>query len=112
MDDRIQELFDQAVVLPPEQRAAFLGAACAGDQALRAEVESLLACDLDAAAGGAGGQGLLESPVVRAPEPAPTRPAGGSPAGGWLAGPPARVGNYRVLRRIAEGGMGAVYQAE
>src|SRR5262245_14044754 len=101
MDDRIQELFDQAVVLPPEQRPAFLEAACAGDQALRAEVESLLACDLDATAGGAGGQDLLESPVVRAPVPAPTRPAGEPPA-------PARAGTCRGRRRIAEGGMGAV----
>jgi WD40 repeat protein/predicted Ser/Thr protein kinase len=103
MHDRIQELFDQAVALPPAQRPAFLEAACAGDQAFRAEVESLLACDLGAAAGGAGGQDLLESPVVRAPVPA--RPAGEPPA-------TARVGNYRVLRRIAEGGMGAVYEAE
>jgi hypothetical protein len=45
--DRVQDLFDRAVVLPAEQRAAFLETACAGDSALRAEVESLLACDLD-----------------------------------------------------------------
>src|SRR5207244_3904377 len=45
--DRVQSLFDQAVVLPPEQRAAFLEAACAGDRGLRAEVESLLACDAE-----------------------------------------------------------------
>ena len=45
--DRVQELFDQAVALPPEQRAAFLAAACADDPAHRAEVEGLLACDAD-----------------------------------------------------------------
>jgi WD40 repeat protein/predicted Ser/Thr protein kinase len=50
----------------------------------------------------AGGEGLLHSLLVRAPGPA--RPAAGPP--------PARVGHYRVLRYIAEGGMGAVYEAE
>jgi hypothetical protein len=45
--DRVQDLFDRAVLLPAEQRAAFLETACAGNPALRAEVESLLACDLD-----------------------------------------------------------------
>ena len=35
--DRVQGLFDQAVALPPEQRAAFLEAACAGDPGLQAE---------------------------------------------------------------------------
>jgi hypothetical protein len=62
-------LFDQAVALPADQRAAFLETACAGDPALRAEVESLLACDLDFAEG-AGDDGLLKSPIVRAPGPA------------------------------------------
>ena len=43
--DRVQDLFDRAVGLPPAERAAFLEVACAGDPGLRAEVESLLACD-------------------------------------------------------------------
>jgi WD40 repeat protein/predicted Ser/Thr protein kinase len=108
--DRVQSLFDQAVVLPPEQRAAFLEVACAGDAALRAEVESLLACDADFTEG-AGGEGLLRSPLVRSTDP--TACAGGEPlAVGWLPGSPVRVGHYRILRRIAEGGMGAVYEAE
>jgi hypothetical protein len=67
--DRVQNLFNQVVVLPAEQRAAFLEAACAGDPALRAEVESLLACDLGFPEG-AGDDGLLKSPIVRAPRPA------------------------------------------
>jgi WD40 repeat protein len=99
-DDRVKQLFDQAVGLPPAQRAAFLEAACASDAVLRADVESLLACDTAFPEGG-GGEGLLKSPVVRSPEPAP-----------WPAGPAVRVGHYRILRRIAEGGMGSVYEAE
>ena len=63
--DRVEELFDQAVALPPERRAAFLEAACADDPTLRAEVEGLLACDADFAQTGGDGD-ILKSPVARA----------------------------------------------
>src|SRR5207249_719084 len=42
---RIEELFHSAREQDPGQRAAFLQEACAGDEALRQEVESLLARD-------------------------------------------------------------------
>lgn len=41
--DRIQNLFHQAVDLDDEARRALLDEACAGDEALRREVESLIA---------------------------------------------------------------------
>jgi eukaryotic-like serine/threonine-protein kinase len=108
--DRAQELFNRAVALPPAQRAALLAATCADELALRAEVESLLAYDEAFAAGG-GDEGLLTSPLIRASLPmAPGANATTAPA--WSPVPPVRVGSYRVLRRIAEGGMGAVYEAE
>src|ERR671935_1064149 len=94
--DRVQDLFDQAVALPREERTAFLEAACAGDRGLRAEVESLLACDAGGAEGAAGA-GLLKSPLVRPP---PTAKPGDLLPGAWLPGP--QVGHYRILRRIAE----------
>jgi serine/threonine-protein kinase len=43
--DRIAELFDRALEMPPAQRVAFLDDACAGDVALRAELDSLLEAD-------------------------------------------------------------------
>jgi WD40 repeat protein/predicted Ser/Thr protein kinase len=112
--DRVQNLFDQAVVLPAEQRAAFLETACAGDPALRAEVESLLACDLDFTEG-AGDDGMLKSPIVRAPGPAASEAR--EPSVTLSPRHPvtlssSRVGHYRIVRCIAEGGMGAVYEAE
>ena len=105
--DRVQSLFDQAVVLPPEERAAFLESACTGDPELRAEVECLLACDANFAR--ETGEGLLKSPLVRLPE---LQAGAGSEQAGWPAGPRVQVRHYRIVRRIAEGGMGAVYEAE
>jgi WD40 repeat protein/predicted Ser/Thr protein kinase len=108
--DRVQELFDQAVALPPERRGAFLAAACAGDHALRAEVEGLLAYDSEFTHD-ASDLGRLKSPLVRAPRP--TAPSDDRPAAApWRPDFPVRIGRYRVLRRIAEGGMGTVYEAE
>ncbi|WZO99343.1 protein kinase [Isosphaeraceae bacterium EP7] len=108
--DPVQELFDRAIALSPERRAAFLAVTCADKPALRAEVEGLLACDAEFAEGD-GDEGVFKSPLVHALSPATPGADGSSPAA-WPPGPPVRVGGYRVLRRIAEGGMGAVYEAE
>jgi RNA polymerase sigma factor (TIGR02999 family) len=59
--DRVQALFDQAVELTPERRAAFLDASCPQDPALRAEVEALLAYDSDFST---DTDGLLKSSFV------------------------------------------------
>ena len=40
---RVEEIYQAATERKPEERAAFLAAACAGDEDLRREVESLLA---------------------------------------------------------------------
>jgi len=52
----IERLYHEACEHHPSERSAFLECACAGDESLRAEVESLLACR-DAAAG------FLETPA-------------------------------------------------
>jgi serine/threonine protein kinase/Tfp pilus assembly protein PilF len=42
---RIRPILDEVFDLPPAERAAFLTRACGGDDALRAEIEALLAAD-------------------------------------------------------------------
>ena len=91
--ERIRKVFDAAAGLAPDARTAFLKDACAGDEDLRAEVETLLA------SAEAAGSGFLESPAAIG-IPDPIRLARGT-----------RLGPYEILTLVGEGGMGKVYRA-
>ena len=99
-------ILNAALELPAGEREAYLKQACGGDTVLRRRVE-----DLIAAAEAAGD--FLESPATGV-----SPKAGGAlmpgvdrhlPAGGGIGD---RIGHYKLLELIGEGGYGAVYMAE
>ncbi len=92
---RVETLFHQIVAVQPEDRAAVLDQVCQGDFELRAELESLLASADHTLSD------LQNSVAVAA-------------ADALDAGPPqlTRIGAYRLIRALGEGGMGTVYLGE
>ncbi|MFO0828931.1 MAG: serine/threonine-protein kinase [Phycisphaerales bacterium] len=97
---RAEELFFAALDRPPEERRAWLRAACGDDAPLHDEVASLV----DAAARGSGASSdFLESPAAVVRDPA-------SSAARALVG--RTVGDFAIADVLGEGGMGVVYRAE
>jgi WD40 repeat protein/serine/threonine protein kinase len=94
----LKAIFCEALDCPAgAERQAFLERACAGDQALRARIDALLAAGHDAG-------DFLEQPV---PAPSTTwNPPEPLETSGTIIGP------YKLLEQIGEGGMGTVYMAE
>ncbi len=90
---RVKELFFEALDRVGPARSEFLDRACAGDGALRRDVDLLLAAD------------ETESPV---PDPSTAREPFAAPR---LAPGAVVDGRYRVEGLIAEGGLGSVYRA-
>ena len=94
---RIEELYHSAREREGSQRAAFLKEACAGDDALRREVESLLAQEK-------GVEGFLEAPALEEAAKLFVEDRGQS----WVG---RQIGSYQIISFLDAGGMGEVYQA-
>ena len=95
--EKVAHLYHAALDLPRERRSPFLADACAADESLRLEVESLLA------ANEAAGDFILTSAMSVA-----ARSIAHEEDVGMLTG---RVGAYDIVSLIGQGGMGEVYQA-
>jgi eukaryotic-like serine/threonine-protein kinase len=100
---RVEQLCQAALERDEHEQAAFLASACGSDQELRREVESLLAhrdkadTFLEAGAFDAAAQVLAAD--------GEQGPLDSSRLAGRL------VGSYRIVAKVASGGMGDVYQA-
>src|SRR5258708_6090763 len=91
-------VFTEALRLPPEERDRYLDKACKADVEFRRRVEALLQAYEQA------GDFLGKSAADRPARAAQTSPAGEKPGD--------RIGHYKLLQQIGEGGCGVVYMAE
>ncbi len=83
----VEEAFHEALDVDSPSRPAFLDRRCAGDAALRSEVEQLLV-----------GHSAADHAFITPPDDPPPHPT--------------QIGRFRILRLIASGGMGSVYEAK
>jgi serine/threonine protein kinase/tetratricopeptide (TPR) repeat protein len=105
----LRRMFDLALSAPADQRPALLERECRGNAPLKARIEAMLAAaEDDVFLASPTGDGL---PEAKTADPLQVPAAATAPAP-IREGPGTRIGPYKLLQLIGEGGFGSVFMAE
>ena len=96
---QVERLYHSTLEREVGERADFLAEACAGDEGMRREVESLLAYEDQA-------EGFIESPALEVAATLMAEEQGTTGMAGRL------IKHYKIISPLGAGGMGEVYLAE
>src|SRR5688572_11315062 len=99
--DREEDIFDAARELAADERAAYLAERCGQDADLRQRIEEMLAADAAASEFFKTHDAPLPTVILADANLSPSIEKAGD-----------RIGRYKLLQQIGEGGMGLVYMAE
>ncbi len=103
--DRIEQIYHETMQIEPSRRAAFIEEACGSDTELRAKIQALLEMREEAFEffDESPWETLVPTPPEKSDSPQDLEPEPDLPF--------ERLGEFCLIRRLGEGGMGVVYLA-